>query len=280
MSELEIVGVKGRRLWDSRGRPTIEVEIQLRGGAVGRAIAPTGASTGSGEAVDLRDGGQHFGGWDVRNALSAVNDEIAAELLGADASDQGALDKTLIHLDGSPGKRRLGGNSLIATSMAAAHAAAAAHGQPLWRFLGGDKHARLPLPEIQIFGGGAHAARTVDIQDYLVSPIGAADFATGLDWCARVYRAAGELLEQAGRLQGVADEGGYWPAFENNEQGVEMLLRAIERADLTPGDDVAIWLDVAASEFWRSGAYHLAADGLTLDSDGLGELILGGSTPT
>jgi enolase len=275
VSELEIVGVKGRRLWDSRGRPTIEVEIQLRGGAVGRAIAPTGASTGSGEAVDLRDGGQHFGGWDVRKALSAVNDEIAAELLGTDAGDQGALDKTLIHLDGSPGKRRLGGNSLIATSMAAAHAAAAAHGQPLWRFLGGDKHARLPLPEIQIFGGGAHAARTVDIQDYLVSPIGATDFATALDWCARVYRAAGELLEQAGRLQGVADEGGYWPAFENNEQGVEMLLRSIERAGLTPGEEMAISLDVAASEFWQDGSYHLATEDRTLDRDGLSELIQG-----
>ncbi len=275
MSELEIVGVKGRRIWDSRARPTVEVEIQLRGGAIGRAIAPAGASTGSGEAVELRDGGRSFGGWDVRRALSAVNGEIAGELLGADAGDQGALDKTLIRLDGSPGKRRLGGNSLIATSMAVAHAAAAAHEQPLWRFLAGDEHAQLPLPEIQIFGGGAHAARTVDIQDYLVSPIGAADFATALDWGARVHWAAGELLQEAGRLRGVADEGGYWPAFEDNEQGVRMLLRSIERAGLTPGQDVGISLDVAASEFWRNGSYLLAAEDRRLDSDGLSELILG-----
>ncbi|MEE9278866.1 MAG: phosphopyruvate hydratase [Myxococcota bacterium] len=275
MNELEIVGVTGRRLWDSRGRPALEVEIQLRGGAAGRAIAPAGASTGSGEAVDLRDGGPRFGGQDVRRALSAVNVEIRQELLGADAGDQRAIDKSLIRLDGSPDKHRLGGNSLIATSMAVAHAAAAAHRQPLWRFLGGDEHARLPLPEIQIFGGGAHAARTVDVQDYLVCPVGAADFATALDWSARVYQAAGEILEEAGRLRGVADEGGHWPAFEDNEQGVEMLLRAIERADLTPGEDVAISLDVAASEFWRDGRYLLAAEGRTLDSDGLCELMLG-----
>ncbi len=274
MSAMAIETVLGRRLWDSRGRPTLEVEVRLSGGARGKAIAPAGASTGSGEAVDLRDGGAAFGGYDVTRAVGAVNGPIAAALAGLDAQDQGAVDRALIETDGTPDRQRLGGNAMVATSMAVAHAAAAGAGVPLWRFLSGGKDAVLPLPEIQILGGGAHAGRRVDIQDYMVIATGAADYAQALDWTAEVYRAAGALLAEQGRLQGVADEGGFWPAFDTNEQGLALLVRAIERAGLTPGDDVAISLDVAASEFGSGGRYRLAREDRDLDSDGLAALLI------
>lgn len=267
--------VIGRRVWDSRGRPTVEVEIRCAGGALGRAIAPAGASTGSAEALDKRDGGTAFGGRDVRAAVSAVNGPIAETLAGRDASAQEALDRALIALDGSPDKSRLGGNALVATSMALAHAAAAARGLPLWRYLAGDSPGPLPLPEIQILGGGAHAARRVDVQDFMVVAVGAPDYPTALDWTAEVYRAAGELLADAGRLQGVADEGGWWPAFDGNEDALDLLLRAIERSGRKPGDEVAIALDIAASDFGRDGRYRLARDGREIDSDGLAEMLLG-----
>ncbi|GHD51616.1 enolase [Thalassobaculum fulvum] len=267
--------VIGRRVWDSRGRPTVEVEIRCAGGAVGRAIAPAGASTGSAEALDKRDGGTAFGGRDVRAAVAAVNGPIAETLVGRDASAQEELDRVLIALDGSPDKSRLGGNALVATSMALAHAAAAARGLPLWRYLAGDEPGPLPLPEIQILGGGAHAARRVDVQDFMVVAVGAPDYPTALDWTAEVYRAAGELLADAGRLQGVADEGGWWPAFDGNEDALDLLLRAIERSGRKPGDEVAIALDIAASDFGRDGRYRLARDGREIDSDGLAEMLLG-----
>ncbi|MEQ8815231.1 MAG: enolase C-terminal domain-like protein [Thalassobaculum sp.] len=268
--------VIGRRVWDSRGRPTVEVEIRCAGGASGRAIAPAGASTGSAEALDKRDGGPAFGGRDVRDAVAAVNGPIAATLAGRAASEQEALDRALIALDGSPDKSRLGGNALVATSMALAHAAAAAQGVPLWRYLAaGGTPGPLPLPEIQILGGGAHAARRVDVQDFMVIAVGAPDYPTALDWTAEVYRAAGELLAEAGRLQGVADEGGWWPAFDGNEDALDLLLRAIERSGRIPGDEVAIALDIAASDFGRGGRYRLARDGREVDSDGLSEMLLG-----
>ena len=267
--------ILGRRVWDSRGRPTIEVEVSLQGGARGRAIAPAGASTGSSEAVDKRDGGSRFAGYDVKNGIDAVNGEIADHLRGRDAAHQEEIDKALIDLDGTQNKARLGGNSLIATSMAVAHAAADASGLPLWRHLAGDrKDLFLPLPEIQIFGGGAHAGRRVDIQDFMVIAIGAADYAQALDWTAEVYIAAGKLMSEAGLKQGVADEGGYWPAFESNEQGLDFLVKAIEGAGLTPGQDVAISLDIAATDFYRDGQYHLATDNRIIDSDGLSEMLL------
>lgn len=267
--------VTGRRVWDSRGRPTVEVEIRCAGGGVGRAIAPAGASTGSAEAVDRRDGGEAFGGRDVRGAVAAVNGPISEVLRGRPASEQEALDGALIDLDGSPDKSRLGGNALVATSMALAHAAAAAHGLPLWRYLCGDVPGPLPLPEIQILGGGAHAARRVDVQDFMVIAVGAPDYPAALDWTAEVYRAAGELLADAGRLQGVADEGGWWPAFDGNEDALDLLVRAIERTGRTPGDEIAIALDIAASDFGRQGRYRLARDGREVDSDGLSEMLLG-----
>src|SRR5262249_55506953 len=191
MTDTTIAFVHGRRVWDSRGRPTVEAEVLLEGGGVGRAIAPAGASTGSGEALDLRDGGAAFGGYDVSRAVSHVNNEIARAVKGLDAADQANLDATLIALDSTPGKSRLGANALLPVSMAAARATAAAASEPLYRYLGGPEANLLPLPQIQIFGGGVHAGRRVDIQDFLVVCPGAESFAQALDWTAEVYRAAG-----------------------------------------------------------------------------------------
>lgn len=268
--------VHARRVWDSRGRPTVEVDVIVAGGARGRAIAPAGASMGTGEAVDLRDGGAAFGGLDVSRAVAAVNGEINAALRGLSALDQEAVDRRLITLDGTPNKARLGGNAVIATSMAVAHAAAAAEEVPLWQLLArGATPGALPLPEIQILGGGAHANRRVDIQDFMVIAVGAEDYGTALDWTAEVYRAAGRLMASTGRLAGVADEGGFWPVFDTNEEALDLLLRAIEAAGFTPGEDVAISLDIAASQFGSGGRYVLAREGRQLDSDGLIEMLLG-----
>jgi enolase len=267
--------VIGRRVWDSRGRPTVEAEVRLAGGAAARAIAPAGASKGSGEALDKRDGGPSFGGYDVSRAVAAVNEQISNALRGLDCSDQSTIDRTMIELDGTENKSRLGGNALIAVSMAAAHAAASASELPLWRYLaGGRDDIRLPLPEIQIIGGGAHAGRRVDVQDFMIIPVGAADYGQALEWTAEVYRAAGELMDAAGLLMGVADEGGWWPAFDSNETGLDYLVRAIERAGYVPGEDVAISLDIAATDFGRNGRYRLAREGRELDSDGLTAMLL------
>lgn len=275
MSGTTIRKVIGRRVWDSRGRPTVEAELHLEGGAIGRAIAPAGASTGTGEAIDLRDGGDRLGGHDVGLAVRNVNAVIAPALVGRDATDQAALDARLVELDGTPEKRRLGGNATIAVSMAAAHAAAAARGLPLWRHLGGEEACTLPLPEIQIFGGGAHAAGRLDIQDFLIVCPGAGSFGEALAWTAEVYLAAGRLLAERGLLKGVADEGGYWPELAGNEEALAMLVRAIERAGFRPGEQVAIALDVAASQFGRNGRYRLARDGgRELDTGGMIELLL------
>ena len=273
MNATAIRSVTGRRVWDSRARPTVEVEIALSGGARGRAIAPAGASRGSAEAVDLRDGGAAFGGRDVRRAIAAVDGEIGAALAGLDACDQEAADRRLVALDGTADKSRLGGNALVAASMAVAHAAAAAKGVPLWRHLAGDAEPGMPLPEIQIFGGGAHAARRVDIQDFMVIATGASDYAQALDWTAEIYRAAGEIMAERGLLSGTADEGGFWPAFDGNDRALETLVRAIERAGLAPGEQVGISLDVAASEFGAGGRYRLARDGRDLDSDAMCALL-------
>ena len=270
-----IVSTVGRRVWDSRARPTIEVEITLADGTVARAIAPAGASTGSGEAVDRRDGGDSFGGLDVRHALASVNGEITKALHGRDAHDQTGIDALLIKLDGTPNKARLGGNSMIATSMAVLHAAALSSKKPLWHYLAGDGPVSIPVPEIQIFGGGAHAARRVDIQDFMVICPTAGSFAEALDRTAEVYRAAGGLLKARGLLQGVADEGGFWPAFESNEEALDMLVKAIEAAHFQPGKDVSISLDVAASEFGAKGRYRLARDGREIDTEGMIQLLSG-----
>jgi enolase len=273
MTDTRIAAVRGRRVWDSRGRPTVEADVVLESGVRGRAIAPAGASTGSGEALDRRDGGAAFGGLDVTGAVAAVNGEIAAALTGREAGDQAGIDAALIALDGSENLGRLGGNAVVATSMAVLHAAANASGQPLWRHLSGGRPVRIPLPEIQIFGGGAHAARRVDVQDFMVMCPAANSFAQALDWTAEVYRAAGALMKQAGKLQGVADEGGFWPAFASNEEALDTLVRAIENAGFKAGAEVAISLDIAASEFGRNGAYKLALEQRELDSAGMIALL-------
>ena len=275
MTDTKIAFVQGRRVWDSRGRPTVEADVILECGAVGRAIAPAGASTGSGEAVDLRDGGPAFGGYDVRRAVANVNGEIARAVTGLDALDQAALDKVLIALDGTPNKSRLGANAVLAVSMAALHAAAHEAGQPLYRYLGGAAANLIPLPQIQIFGGGAHAGRRVDIQDFMIMCPAAANFAEALDWTAEVYRHAGLLMKEAGTLQGVADEGGWWPAFSTNEQALDTLVRAIERAGFRPGEQVGIALDIAASEFGSGGRYKLALEDRELDTEAMVKMLTG-----
>ena len=275
MTDTTIAFVHGRRVWDSRGRPTVEADVMLENGAVGRAIAPAGASTGSGEAVDLRDGGTAFGGYDVTDAVANVNSEIARAVIGLDAQDQAGLDRVLIDLDGTPNKSRLGANAVLSVSMAALHAAAAAARQPLYRYLGGDDATLIPLPQIQIFGGGAHAGRRVDIQDFMVMCPAAANFAEALDWTAEVYRHAGLLMKEAGTLQGVADEGGWWPAFSTNEQALDTLVRAIERAGFRPGEQVGIALDIASSEFGKNGRYKLALEDRELGTEEMIRLLTG-----
>ena len=224
-----------RRVWDSRGRPTVEAEVVLASGARGRSIAPAGASTGINEAVDLRDGGRAFGGLGVDRAVGHVSTEIANALRGMSVMDQDAIDRTLIELDGTPNKARLGGNATVAVSMAALHAAAAARAMPLWRHLAGGAEPTLPMPMVQIFGGGAHAGRRVDIQDFLVVPIGASTFDEAIAIAVRIYESAGRIMAERGGLRGVADEGGWWPEFSSNSDALDALLLAIERAGAQAG---------------------------------------------
>lgn len=275
MSGGVIEAVRGRRVWDSRGRPTVEAEVRLRGGCMGRAIAPAGASRGRREAIELRDGGAAFGGQGVGAAVAAVNGPIQAALVGMSADDQAGIDARLCALDGTPDKSRLGGNAIVAVSLACLHAAAAAAGLPLWRYLAGGRAVRLPVPEIQIFGGGAHAARRVDIQDFMIMCPSAPSFEVAIERTAEVYRQAGLLMKAAGLLAGTADEGGWWPNFRSNEAALDMLMRSIEAAGLTPGQDVHLSLDVAASEFFDGAGYRLALDERALDRDGMLELLGG-----
>ena len=274
MTPFAIKSILARRVWDSRGRPTVEAEVVLNDGSLGRAIAPAGASKGTREALELRDGGVRFGGLDVMRAVGNVNGEISNALVGTKADNQSVLDQALIDLDGTINKSRLGANATLAVSMAAAHAMAAASAMPLYLYLGNGQIGRLPMPQIQIFGGGAHAGRRVDIQDFMVVCPGASSFAQALEWTAEVYRHAGLLMAQRGSLFGVADEGGWWPDFSSNEQALEMLVLAIERAGFIPGDQVAIALDIAASEFGQQGQYRLGLESRELDSDGMIEMLL------
>ena len=268
-----IVEVFGRRIWDSRGRPTIEAEVWLDDGSVGRGIAPAGASRGSREAVDKRDGGERLGGFDVQQALAGIGAEIAPALTGMDASEQAAIDERLIILDGTPNKSRLGGNAIVAVSIASLQAAAASAGVPLWQYLADGAAVSMPMPEIQIFGGGAHAGRRIDIQDLMVMATSARSFEEAIEMTAEVYLAAGRIMADSGRLQGVADEGGYWPVFASNEEALETLVRSIEAAGFVPGKEVAISLDIAASEFGANGCYRLGLEKREMDSDALCDLL-------
>ena len=269
-----IVSVRGRRIWDSRGRPTVEAEVALEGGARGRGMAPAGASRGRNEATDLRDGGPTFGGYGVAQAVANLNGPIASSLVGLDARDQESVDATLCTLDGTSTKSRLGGNATVAASMAVLQASAAAENLPLWAYLAGQQDVCLPLPEIQIFGGGAHAGRRVDIQDFMVMPVGAQSFDEALVMCAEVYRHAGSLMEEQGRRTGVADEGGWWPEFDSNEEALSTLARAIEAAGYRNGE-VAISLDIAASEFGANQRYRLRLEARELGRDEWLEVLMG-----
>ena len=269
-----IQSCRARRVWDSRGRPTIEAEIVTNSGIIGRSIAPAGASKGQFEALELRDGGTALMGLDVQDAIRAIHEQIAPQLAGMRATDQASIDHLMIGIDATPQRSSLGANAMIAVSMAAAHAASQSAGLPLWRYLLGEATPPpLPLPEIQIIGGGAHAGRRIDIQDLMIMCPGAECIAQSFEWTAEVYHKAGQLLLDAGKLQGVADEGGFWPAFERNEEALDWLLKAIELAGFRPGEDIVISLDVAASEFGREGRYRLALDGRELSSDAMISLL-------
>ncbi len=267
--------INGRRVWDSRGNPTVEVDVVLQNGVRGRAIAPAGASRGRREAVDLRDGGTGLRGMDVRRALGNVNGPIAAALAGRDADDQAGADAALRRLDPSPMFEVLGGNATVATSLAVLNAAAADARKPLWRHIA-DHYGtgpRLPLPEIQIFGGGAHARERIDIQDLMIMVPGATSFDEVMEVTSAVYFAAGDIMAAKGRLAGIADEGGWWPLFDSNEEALETLIAAIEMAGETPGERVVISLDIAASEFGRNGRYRLALEDCDMDTGAMIDML-------
>jgi enolase len=265
----KILDVKGRRVWDSRGRATVEAEVIVGRGATplasGRAIAPAGASTGSAEARAL----------DVPSAVKNMNGVIRDALRALSVTDQAAIDARLIGLDGTPDRHRLGANAMVAVSLACAQAAAASAKVPLWRHLAGNRRVALPVPQIQIYGGGAHAHARIDLQDYMVICIGAGSFAEALEWTAQIYAAAGARLAKRGQLAGVADEGGYWPAFKTNEEALAELVGAIADAGLEPGVDAAIALDIAATQLWQGGRYHLALENRSLSAAELHAMLLG-----
>ena len=269
-----IVSVIGRQLWDSRGRPTVEAEVVLASGAVGRAIAPAGASRGAHEAIDLRDGGSAFGGFGVDRAVGGIAAEIAGAIAGMDARDQAAVDRVLCELDGTSAKARLGANAIVAVSMAVLHAAAADARAPLWRYLADGNTVRVPLPEIQIFGGGAHAGRRTDVQDFMIMCPRAGSFRRALEITDEVYRAAGRLMEAKGPLTGVADEGGWWPNFASNEDALDTLTKAIEAGGHRAGEDVFISLDIAANELGDASGYTLALDDRRLSGEEMGARIV------
>ncbi|HUB76182.1 MAG TPA: phosphopyruvate hydratase [Solirubrobacteraceae bacterium] len=254
-----------RQVFDSRGNPTVEVELALAGGARGRAAIPSGASTGEFEAVELRDGGAPYAGKGVSRAVANVNGEIAQALAGFDAADQEGLDRALIELDGTPNKARLGANALLGVSLAAAHATAAERGLPLWRHLGGEDAVVLPVPMMNVLNGGAHADNDVDFQEFMVMPVGVASFSEAMRAGTEIYHALKATLHSRGLATAVGDEGGFAPDLESNEAALELLLEAIERAGWKAGEQVAIALDPAASEFFEDGAYVLAADRRSLD---------------
>jgi len=260
----EITTITGRQVLDSRGNPTVEVELGLESGAVGRAIVPSGASTGAFEAVELRDGGDAWRGKSVATAVGNVNGELSQVVLGRDVVDQRGLDQAMIDADGTPNKARLGANALLGISLAAAHAAAADHGLPLYRYLGGANAHVLPVPMMNVLNGGEHADNNVDLQEFMVMPVGAASFSEGLRWGVETYHTLAGILRDRGLSTAVGDEGGFAPDLASNEQAVELLVEAIEKTGLRPGVDMSIALDPASTEFFRDGSYHLAGEGRSL----------------
>jgi len=263
--------IVAREVLDSRGNPTVEAEVMLEGGARGRAIVPSGASTGEHEARELRDGGSRYGGKGVATAVANVNGEIASALVGSDASDQATLDDRLCALDGTPNKSRLGANALLAVSLATAHAAASNGDKPLYAHLGGGEARVLPVPMMNVVNGGAHADNNVDLQEFMVMPIGAPSFSEALRWGVETYHALKSLLHKRGLSTAVGDEGGFAPNLRSNEEAIAILVEAITTAGFTPGTDIAIALDPAMSELYRDGKYHLTGEGRSMTSTELCE---------
>ena len=261
--------VVGREVLDSRGNPTVEVEITLRSGARGRAIVPSGASTGEHEAVELRDGGKRYLGKGVQNAVGHVNGAIATALIDADASDQQAIDDIMLNADGTTNKSKLGANAILGASLANAHAVANERGIPLYKSVGGDGACVLPVPMMNVLNGGAHADNNVDLQEFMVMPIGASSFSEALRWGVETYHTLKSILHQRKMATAVGDEGGFAPNLASNEEAIAILVEAIEAAGFTPGKDIAIALDPAMSELFKDGKYHLTGEGKVLSSDEL-----------
>lgn len=259
-----IVEVKGREVLDSRGNPTVEAEVVLESGARGRAMVPSGASTGAHEAVELRDGGPRFGGKGVLRAVAAINERIAEEVTGMDALEQEAVDRAMLELDGTPNKGSLGANAILAVSLATAHAAAAALGLPLYRYLGGIQGVTLPVPLMNVINGGKHADNNVDFQEFMLVPGGLPSFSEALRAGVETFHALKSVLKARGYDTNVGDEGGFAPNLKSNEEAVEVLLTAIEKAGYKPGEEIALALDPASSEFYQDGKYVLKADGKVL----------------
>ena len=268
----QISRVQARQILDSRGQPTVEVEVGLSSGAVGRAAVPSGASTGAHEALELRDGDPSaFGGRGVLKAVANVEDELAGVLVGREAAQQALIDRTMIELDGTPNKARLGANAILGCSLAVAAAAAADASLPLYRYIGGARANRMPVPMMNILNGGAHADNSVDLQEFMVAPVGARTFADALRMGAEVYASLKSVLRSRGLATGVGDEGGFAPDLESNEAALQVIMEAIAAAGYEPGEDVALALDPATSELYRDGAYRLEGEGRTLDAAGMVE---------
>ena len=270
----QIRSVHAREILDSRGNPTLESEVVLESGACGRAAVPSGASTGAREAIELRDGDRNrYGGKGVRQAVANVNGEIRDAVTGLSGVDQEALDRSLIDLDGTPNKGRLGANALLGVSLAAARAAAAEAKRPLWRHLGKGEALTLPVPMMNIVNGGAHADNSVDMQEFMILPVGVPDFAEALRCGAEVFHALAAVLKARGLATAVGDEGGFAPDLPSNEAAVEVILQAVDKAGYRAGDDVFLGLDVASTEFYRDGRYHLDSEGRSFDSQQFAEYL-------
>ena len=265
----EIISITGREVLDSRGNPTVEVEVELESGARGRAMVPSGASTGEHEAVELRDGGRRYGGKGVLTAVGFVNGEIEGALIGCDALEQRMVDTVLKDLDDTPNKARLGANAILGTSLAVARAAAEALDLPLWRYVGGPNAHVLPVPMMNVINGGAHADNTIDLQEFMIMPVGAPSFREALRWGTETYHQLKKILHGKSLSTAVGDEGGFAPNLATNEDAIRILVEAISAAGFTPGTDIAIALDPAMSELYKDGRYHLAGEGKVLSSDDL-----------
>jgi enolase len=268
-----IANVLGREVLDSRGNPTVEVEVVLESGAAGRALVPSGASTGQFEAVELRDGGDRYRGKGVLTAVGHVNSSIAEALVGVDAYDQRFIDQSLIDLDGTPNKSRLGANAILGVSLAVARAAADDLQIPLYRYVGGANAHVLPVPMMNVLNGGEHADNNVDFQEFMIMPVGAASFSEGLRWGVETYHQLAHVLHQRGLSTAIGDEGGFAPDLGSNEEALQLLLEAIEGAGLAPGSDMALAMDVASTEFHDGGKYSLEGEGRQLSPEGMVELL-------